>query len=184
MRFKQFLESTADKFEDLIHHIAEEELVACKVHHVVDKGDNRISIYADCQDVPREAGFQPDLTQKVQQRLRLHPMQRLNTLTCRVYHSNQDEFELEEGWKDLAVTGAIGLGVALGAGVGGKADAEGIRLVNGVKHHHAPFAARNAGQLPPGAKEVTIDGRKALTWTINRGTTKQQHVWTFAPGAD
>jgi hypothetical protein len=94
MRFKQFLESIADKFEDLIHHIAEEELVACKVHEIHDADGDHINVYADCQDMPREEGFQPDLTQKLQQRLRLHPMQRLNSLTCRVYHYNKDRYEL------------------------------------------------------------------------------------------
>jgi hypothetical protein len=182
MRFKQFLESTVEKFEDLIHHIAEEELVACKVHHVIDKGDNRIDIHADCQDVPREEGFQPDLTQKVQQRLRLHPMQRLNTLTCRVYHDNEDEFQLEEGWKDLAIAGLVAGGIAAGTMAAKNKDEEGLRVINGVKHHHAPFAVKNRGTLPANVEEITVDGRKAYRWTTNN--KGQMHFWTYADRAD
>lgn len=94
MRFKDFINETAvEKFEDLLHHIAEEELIACKVHHIRELGDNKVEVYADCQDVPRPAGFQLDLTQKLQQRLLLHPLQKFHLLKVKVFHANKDEYE-------------------------------------------------------------------------------------------
>lgn len=92
MRFKDFIVAPAKRFEDLLHHIAEEELIACKVMHIRVLGDNKVEIHADCQDVPRKAGLQPDLTQKLMQRLKLHPLQNFHLLNVKVYHANMDEF--------------------------------------------------------------------------------------------
>jgi hypothetical protein len=108
MRFKDFIhqqndiEDPLEQFHELLHHIAEEELPACKVHRIEARGKDGVDIYADCQDRPREEGHQPDLTEKLVKRLKLHPLQDLNSLRPRVFHKNVDAFELGEGLKDRA----------------------------------------------------------------------------------
>ena len=98
MRFKDFISegvklNPLERFEDLLHHIAEEELVSCKVFKLEASGKNGVKVFADCQDVPREEGDQRDLTKKLQARLKLHPRQGFNRLRCRVFHQNVDKFQ-------------------------------------------------------------------------------------------
>jgi len=85
----------ADKFTELLHHIAEEELLACKVLKLQRKGAGIYDILADCQDRPRVEGYQPDLTKRLRRRLKLHPLQGFNELKVRVLHVNADRFTLD-----------------------------------------------------------------------------------------
>lgn len=92
--FKQFLETAKPvdilhQFEDLLHHIAEEELVACKVIELnIENGT--VVFVADCKDKGRDEGHQPDLSEKLEKRLNLHPLQHLNTLKVKVIHKDVD----------------------------------------------------------------------------------------------
>lgn len=96
--FKKFLESQAEaaveKWEDILHHIAEEELVSCKVFEIElvssKNGKTTIKIVADCNDDPRSHGLQQDLSDKVTKRLKLHKLPGLGTITVKVYHDNID----------------------------------------------------------------------------------------------
>lgn len=96
MRFKQFLESESpiEKWEDLLHHIAEEELIACKVFTIQLKsnkdGKTVIKFTADCNDDPRELGYQADLSEKLTARLTKHKMKGFGQITAKVYHDNVD----------------------------------------------------------------------------------------------
>lgn len=76
------------QYEDFLHHIAEEELIACKVFEMKAVDDDTIAFIADCNDNPREAGYQADLSKKLKARLSLHPM--LALIDPRVYHKNID----------------------------------------------------------------------------------------------
>lgn len=83
------------KWEDLLHHIAEEELVSCKVNDIVlsdklGKKGTTINFIADCNDNPRKEGFQADLSKKLTLRLAKHHMPGLGTITAKVYHRNLD----------------------------------------------------------------------------------------------
>ena len=101
MRFKDFIhqqndiEDPLEQFHELLHHIAAEELGACNVYHLQPRGENGVDIFADCQDRPRKEGLQPDLTDKLVKRLKLHPLQGLQALRPRVYHKNQDNYSLK-----------------------------------------------------------------------------------------
>lgn len=186
MRFRDFInETTAEKFEDLLHHIAEEELIACKVHHIRELADNQVEVYADCQDVPRQAGFQPDLTQKLQQRLRLHPLQKFHLLKVKVIHSNVDEYEkLGEGWKHWAAGAAVAGAVTAATVQADKLDKAGTRVIDGVPYTHAPYAATNWGMLPKNVEKTTIDGKPAYKWTERAGGkmgSRTYHLWTYVP---
>jgi hypothetical protein len=101
MRFKDYIElqegkdTALLKWEDLLHHIAEEELVACKVHEIVmgsKSGANHttINFIADCNDDPRKEGYQADLSKKLTLRLARHNMPGLGAITAKVYHKNID----------------------------------------------------------------------------------------------
>lgn len=99
LTFKQFLESekgeaAAEKWEDLLHHIAEEELVACKVFHIElvsqKDGVSTIKVIADCNDDPRQKGLQQDLSDKLTKRLKLHTLPGLGDIQAKVYHDNID----------------------------------------------------------------------------------------------
>lgn len=99
MRFKQFLEDSkaevaVEKWEDILHHIAEEELIACKVLNIKLKsnkdGLSVIDVTADCNDNVRKAGYQPDLSKKLTDRLKLHKLPGLGIIEARVYHNNLD----------------------------------------------------------------------------------------------
>jgi len=183
--FKQFIQENeiVERFHELLHHIAEEELIACKVLDIV-ADDEYIDIIADCQDVPRKEGPQPDLTKKLLTRLQLHPLQQLHKLSVTVVHRNVDEFEkLGEGWKDWAVGAAITGAVIGGAGTGAKKDQEGMRTIDGVQHYHAPFATKNKGMLPANVERTAVDGRPAYKWTQRSGKATM-NFWTFIPQDD
>ena len=79
------------KWEDMLHHIAEEELISCKVH-AVELGDgNVIKFMADCNDKKRAPGYQADLSKKLSKRLTLHKLPGLPfPITAKVYHENLD----------------------------------------------------------------------------------------------
>ena len=69
--FKDFMgkqDRSVEHAIELIHHIAEEELVACKIIDIKKSGSKFI-ISADCHDKPRSKGIQDDLTVKLNNRL-------------------------------------------------------------------------------------------------------------------
>lgn len=99
--FKDFItlsegKNTAlDRWEDLLHHIAEEELVACKVFQIImgskiGKKRTVLNFIADCNDDPREIGYQADLSKKLTERLKKHEIKGLSPITAKVYHKNID----------------------------------------------------------------------------------------------
>lgn len=100
MRFKQFIlaenekHEAFEKWEDLLHHIAEEELVACKVHNMFVKTFGKktvIHFEADCNDDPRKEGHQADLSEKLTARLAKHKFPGLgDTIIGKVFHINKD----------------------------------------------------------------------------------------------
>lgn len=79
-----------EKWEDLLHHIAEEELVACKVHDIeLEEGKSRVVRFiADCNDNVRKEGLQRDLTDKVNERLKKHTFPGLDPFTAVVIHKD------------------------------------------------------------------------------------------------
>lgn len=76
------------QYEDFLHHIAEEELISCKVHKMEAVDEDTINFIADCNDRPRKAGYQEDLSKKLKARLSLHG--KLALIDPRVYHKNVD----------------------------------------------------------------------------------------------
>lgn len=97
LTFKSFVsekahhEAALNKWEDMLHHIAEEELISCKVHHIELGSGNVIKFKADCNDKPRSEGEQPDLSEKLTKRLTLHKFPGLpSKITAKVYHENLD----------------------------------------------------------------------------------------------
>jgi hypothetical protein len=76
------------EYENFLHHIAEEELVACKVHEIKAIDSDTIAFIADCNDDPRKEGYQEDLSLKLRARLSLHAQ--LAFIDPRVYHKNID----------------------------------------------------------------------------------------------
>ena len=99
MNFKQFIleneeaEAALKKWEDLLHHIAEEELVSCKVNEIVflTKGrETVLNFIADCNDDPRKEGYQADLSKKLTERLKKHNIKGLSPIKAKVYHKNID----------------------------------------------------------------------------------------------
>lgn len=99
--FKQYIhektdqsaEEAFDTWENLLHHIAEEELISCKVNEMFFKkvGANTVIHFtADCNDKPRPKGHQPDLSRKVSARLKAHDFPGLGKVSGRVYHSDAD----------------------------------------------------------------------------------------------
>lgn len=83
-----------EKWEDLLHHIAEEELIACKVHHISVKSSGKstvIHFVADCNDDPRKEGLQKDLSEKLTARLAKHKFPGLGRkIIAKVFHENVD----------------------------------------------------------------------------------------------
>jgi len=92
VRFKEFLQETAASTEEFIHHLAEEELIACKIHKV-EIEDKIATITADCKDTPRQPGLQSDLTEKLNNRLVRH--KNLRGIKAKVYHEDiaRDHFD-------------------------------------------------------------------------------------------
>jgi len=95
--FKQFMSKqcvTDEQAMDFIHHIAEEELISCKVMSVnVESntdGVSTVKIVADCNDNKRPKGLQKDLSDKVTKRLTLHKIAGLGKIVAKVYHLNVD----------------------------------------------------------------------------------------------
>lgn len=76
------------KYENFLHHIAEEELIACKVHEMKAIDEDTIAFICDCNDEPRQPGYQKDLSEKVKARLVLHAD--LAFVDPRVYHKDID----------------------------------------------------------------------------------------------
>lgn len=54
---------------ELIHHIAEEELIACHIESITKGKGSTFKIKADCHDRERPKGLQVDLTEKLNKRL-------------------------------------------------------------------------------------------------------------------
>lgn len=79
------LAATVEHFHNFLHHIAEEELLSCKVIHFEVKGD-AVVFYAECRDDPRSEGFQKDLTDKLQARLNRHTFPGIGVVNCKVIH--------------------------------------------------------------------------------------------------
>ena len=79
------LAATVEHFHNFLHHIAEEELLSCKVIHFEAKGD-AVVFYAECRDDPRSEGFQKDLTDKLQARLNRHTFPGIGVINCKVIH--------------------------------------------------------------------------------------------------
>lgn len=79
------LAATVEHFHNFLHHIAEEELLSCKVIHIEAKGD-AVVFYAECRDDPRSEGFQKDLTDKLQARLNRHTFPGIGVINCKVIH--------------------------------------------------------------------------------------------------
>ena len=90
IRFKQFLEDASTglhKWEALLHHIAEEELIACRVTSIKMASHGRtVVVTAHCADRPRDEGRQHDLSEKLTRRLSLHPLPEFGRLTAQVNH--------------------------------------------------------------------------------------------------
>jgi hypothetical protein len=98
---------------NVLHHMAEEELIACKVYRVevignedkiATSGNVTVGFYADCNDKPRKKGLQKDLTDKLQERLNKHPFDGV-TVKCKVFHDDVNGGKLKEdmhdSWKDV-----------------------------------------------------------------------------------
>lgn len=90
-KFMSDLKESTDwlhEHEEFLHHIAEEELISCKVHEVKLMSMNplRVAFVADCNDKKRPKGYQEDLSAKINGRLSLHP--KLAFVDARVYHKN------------------------------------------------------------------------------------------------
>lgn len=79
------LQATVEHFHNFLHHIAEEELLSCKVIHFEAEGD-KVVFYAECRDDPRSEGFQRDLTDKLQVRLNRHTFPGIGVVKCKVIH--------------------------------------------------------------------------------------------------
>jgi hypothetical protein len=100
MRFKQFIlaenkkHEAFEKWEDLLHHIAEEELIACKVINIFVKSYGKTTVVhfeADCNDDPREEGHQSDLSKKLTSRLTKHKFPGLGAnIKAKVFHVESD----------------------------------------------------------------------------------------------
>lgn len=92
--FKKFLESSGEKaafkkWEDMLHHIAEEELVACKVVEMFVKKRARsteVHFSVQCNDKPRKIGLQVDLSTKLTDRLSKHNLIGLEKITTKVFN--------------------------------------------------------------------------------------------------
>lgn len=82
-----------ERWENMLHHMAEEELIACKIFNirVMDFGPPIvIEFRTDCADKPRAAGYQKDLSIKLTNRLKKHVLHGLNEIEARVMHVDYD----------------------------------------------------------------------------------------------
>lgn len=96
--FKEFLQENAlHDAEDFLHHIAEEELISCKVFELKQLPNGDVAFVADCNDKPRSPGFQADLTTKLKKRLAKQNVKGLGIVSPRVYHKNIPENDLLAG---------------------------------------------------------------------------------------
>lgn len=82
------LEDVLHKMEDFLHHMAEEELISCKVYTMNAEGQDTVLLVADCNDKPRQTGFQKDLSDKLAKRMKKHAD--VSWITPKVYHKNID----------------------------------------------------------------------------------------------
>lgn len=98
--FKQYLKheehkrESFEKWENMLHHMAEEELVACKifsVHLLDDSTPTVIEFRTDCADKPRSLGYQKDLSEKLTLRLKKHVLQGLGRIEAKIVHVNYDK---------------------------------------------------------------------------------------------
>lgn len=97
--FKEYLKvenrkhDAFERWENMLHHMAEEELIACKIFsmHVVDFGSPIvIEFRTDCADKPRKPGYQADLSDKLTERLKKHTLRGLGQIVANVVHINYD----------------------------------------------------------------------------------------------
>jgi len=82
-----------ERWENMLHHMAEEELIACKIFsmHVIDFGTPIvIEFRTDCADKPRKLGYQKDLSAKLTSRLKKHALHGLGEIEARVIHVDYD----------------------------------------------------------------------------------------------
>ena len=96
MRFKHFLDQKEQEhmdyvaWERLLHHIAEEELISCKVMNLDLSFKNRtyvLKVFAQCNDKPRKMGLQDDLSEKLNARMENHKNTQFQPLECEVYNT-------------------------------------------------------------------------------------------------
>lgn len=106
---------TLKELHNIMHHIAEEELISCKTHRIEPIGDildpkkfnanSEIDVvfYTDCNDKPRKQGLQDDLTEKLQKRFVRHPFDGIGVIN--VFVVNEEKIapvnEADETWADL-----------------------------------------------------------------------------------
>lgn len=117
--YRQMVLLALKESEKFLHHIAEEELISCKVNSIQPSGDvmekNKFKMdskiectfYVDCNDKPRKEGLQRDLTTKLQTRLKQHTLANLGVINCKVMHAQIDNIKISEAshddytWSDL-----------------------------------------------------------------------------------
>lgn len=102
MKFKDYLNSSDERlaaFEnahDFLHHLAEEELVACKVVHMTMIAHDIIKFTAECGDDPRVEGLQKDLSDRLTKRLAKHQIKGLGIMKAKVYHTPVRSYHLNK----------------------------------------------------------------------------------------
>lgn len=74
-----------EQTHDFLHHIAEEELPACKVTAIKTDGMT-VQFFADCRDKVRHIGPQPDLADKLKARLDKHNIKGVPRFNVQVIH--------------------------------------------------------------------------------------------------
>lgn len=114
-KYRRLALRTVHEAHNLLRHIAEEELVACKVNRIAPIGsvtnskkfkatsDIDVAFYADCNDKPREPGLQEDLSHKLQDRLIRHPLDNIGVINSLVFHEPTSDLqeEMHDSWDDL-----------------------------------------------------------------------------------
>jgi thymidine phosphorylase len=74
-----------EQTHDFLHHIAEEELPACKVTAIKTNG-MIVQFFADCRDKARHIGPQSDLSEKLKTRLDRHQIKGVPRFKVEVIH--------------------------------------------------------------------------------------------------